>query len=219
MEAPLLQCLHPSLTQPTARQIMRQTLCSGLEQAATVSLTPSHLLWKPFLIRALLESRDSGPPQYIQDCSVLPCSHHTDLPLRNISSYCPSRALSLCSWLSIDSYRIELTSLLSVLFCLLEEKFLRKMGLAFLFLKQPPTGHGDTCKCCIHGDLMETVSASWPFPSPAHLDAQLCVVTGPPQLHFLGTEIWLDSQTLKHSSSHICTESFVYQAEEPFHSM
>lgn len=44
---------------------------------------------------------------------------------------------------SIPIRGVELTSLMSVLFLLIEQKFLEKLGVTFLFVEQPPTSHSN----------------------------------------------------------------------------
>lgn len=98
----------------------------------------------------------------------------------------------------------ELISLGSVLF-LLEQKFLEKLGLPFLFVQHPTH--------ISHSNVHELCPWALPLLGPSWC-TRAASTPATPHLRFLGTEARHDSQTLQQRSSNIFSEDLIDQPEK-----
>lgn len=134
-------------------------------------MAPVTSSWKPFLIRAFVALwgfvSHSNRYRIVLSC-LIQCTRlcHFAMILKLLLK---QSAFHTHGSFSVDIYGTELTSLVSVSFLLIAQKFLEKLGLAFLFVEQHPSSHRNVHELCTHRH----------FPCPP-----------PPHLHFPRTEAW-----------------------------
>lgn len=112
--------------------------------------------------------------------------------------------------LSIAICEIELTSLVSVLFLLIEQKFLEKLELTFLFVK-PPSVHG-LCTHRLHEDRFVHTRYNL---SSAHFDPPEQPLYWPLLIFtFQGLRPGLIPKALQQKYSNIFNKDLIYQPEK-----